>query len=399
MKEQKYIANCDKVKLMCFIIVIGFTLSVILHYILGSYAGLKPYYYTTFLFDPTDKFNDFYNIFHATENLDPYAVPLSVYFPFTFFVVYPLTFLKAGAAFILTLIIFTSFLLWYLMRYVPANNALEKYFYIFVFTLMSYPVLFNIDRGNFEIYLFVFMILFVFFFQKEQYFVSVIFLSLAISMKMYPGVFIVLFLFEKKYRYVFYAAILTVLLTICSASLLNGGLLQSFVGLSDNLLYFNKTYLSGNLGLQHNSSLYGLIRLIGKHSEIVQHYIKYYSLIAIVIFVFIALYVIKYHEELWKKVSLLVFAMILLPQVSFDYKLIHLYLPLMLFINSLSPSKYDKAHSIMFSLLLIPKDYIPLGHGISSAVILNPLLMLSIAGLIVYERLHEVKNEDTSHRW
>ncbi len=78
--------------------------------------------------------------------------------------------------------------------------------------------------------------------------------------------------------------------------------------------------------------------------------------------------------------------MLLLPQVTFDYKMIHLYIALMLFLNSQKQSPYDILYAILFGLLLIPKDYLYIQPDISIAVFLNPLLMLMIAGTILLDR-------------
>jgi hypothetical protein len=66
--------------------------------------------------------------------------------------------------------------------------------------------------------------------------------------------------------------------------------------------------------------------------------------------------------------------------------MIHLYIALMLFLNSQKQSPYDILYTILFGLLFIPKDYILIHSDISIAVFLNPLLMLMIAGTILLDR-------------
>ena len=78
--------------------------------------------------------------------------------------------------------------------------------------------------------------------------------------------------------------------------------------------------------------------------------------------------------------------MLLLPQTAFDNKMIHLYLALMLFLNSHKKSQHDILYATLFGLLLIPKDYLLIQADISIAVFLNPLLMLLIAGTILLDR-------------
>ena len=61
--------------------------------------------------------------------------------------------------------------------------------------------------------------------------------------------------------------------------------------------------------------------------------------------------------DFWKKVSLLVFIMLLFPYTSADYKLLHLFIPIVLFINNKKEEKNDLIYTILFALLLIPKNY------------------------------------------
>ena len=117
-----------------------------------------------------------------------------------------------------------------------------------------------------------------------------------------------------------------------------------------------------------------------------QPLITYYSIIALVVFGFVAIYIIYKEDVFWKRVALLTISTILLPQVSFDYKLIHLFIPLMLFINYSKSSKFDIPYAVMFGLLLIPKDYYIITQDVSIAVLLNPLIMMMTACTIIYDR-------------
>jgi hypothetical protein len=97
-------------------------------------------------------------------------------------------------------------------------------------------------------------------------------------------------------------------------------------------------------------------------------------------------------KEFWKKVALLVFSMLLFPHVSADYRLIHLFVPLYLFINKSNDDSHDLAYVIIFSSLLITKSYyyyrfdprtgiVPFSTDLS--VILNPAIMISGILLII----------------
>jgi hypothetical protein len=121
------------------------------------------------------------------------------------------------------------------------------------------------------------------------------------------------------------------------------------------------------------------------------HFLGAYSLVVMVCFALITLYVVFIEKVLWKKVALLTFSMLLFPHVSFDYKLMHVFLPLLLFINSEGESRGDWFYATAFALLLIPKSYYFLpdfvtnsgNRDISIAVFVNPLIMVVMICVIM----------------
>jgi hypothetical protein len=98
----------------------------------------------------------------------------------------------------------------------------------------------------------------------------------------------------------------------------------------------------------------------------------------------LAIYVIFIEKELWKKFALAIIAFCLLPLVSCDYKLIHMLIPMLMFINSKRSSKLDIIYALIFALLLIPKNY-HLFLQIYDGVILDPLLLITLMLLIVIQ--------------
>jgi hypothetical protein len=92
----------------------------------------------------------------------------------------------------------------------------------------------------------------------------------------------------------------------------------------------------------------------------------------------------------WKQVMVLTCMMLLLPQMTGDYKLNHLYLPLMLFIASQKLTRHDLIYAVLFGLLLIPKAYYWINHKpglhlVPLGTVLNPIFMTSILVLIVIQ--------------
>jgi hypothetical protein len=98
----------EKIRIFVLIILTGFIVSVVYHYVLGAYF-LKGYPANSFLFTPLDKLNDFFNV---------YAVKGSIYFPFANFIINLFCLIKPA---VLSLILFLS--IWKDKRIVFARFA------------------------------------------------------------------------------------------------------------------------------------------------------------------------------------------------------------------------------------------------------------------------------------
>jgi hypothetical protein len=86
----------------------------------------------------------------------------------------------------------------------------------------------------------------------------------------------------------------------------------------------------------------------------------------------------------WEKLALYVCAMNLLPLVSGDYKLLHLLLPLVFFVNAPGTGRYGVFCAVLFGLLLAPKSFFICLSVAHEAVFLNPLLMLALSFTIIF---------------
>lgn len=376
-----------KIDVILAITLVGFAASVIYHFTRAHFFGLDFYPYNTFLFNPNDRFNDFFNIYRATATLKPYDFPVSVYFPFTFMTMYPFSVLSPIAAFCLFTLMFIGYFLYYLFAGLPEMDIKKKLFSVLVLSVLSYPFLFSVDRLNVECLLFIFLALFLHYYGKGEDWKSVVFLSLAIAMKLYPVVFVVLFITDRKFKYLSVMSVLVVVVSVLSAWALREGVFGSFEGLKHNLVLFSRDYFLTNHGLQHNASLFGIARLLDKMIYGVRPLVDYYAMVALILFACVAAYIVFLERKPWKNVALLTFTMILLPQVSYDYKLIHLFLPLMLFVKEETPGRFSCAYAVAFGLLLTPKDYYIIVGDISIAVILNPTIMVLVMLMIATERI------------
>lgn len=123
--------------------------------------------------------------------------------------------------------------------------------------------------------------------------------------------------------------------------------------------------------------------------------LKIYNII--VFFISIIVCVFTWREKIfWKQTALLITYLLVIPHVAFNYKLIFLFIPLWLFIISENKSRFDLAYSIIFGLLLIPKKFLPVFYSskiffLHLSAILDPLLLLTLMGLIIFEQVYNKK--------
>ncbi|MBT5988747.1 DUF2029 domain-containing protein, partial [bacterium] len=234
-----------------------------------------------------------------------------------------------------------------------------------------------------------FMALFIFFYVKKNYFISTIFLALAIAMKLFPAVFLILFFTDKKYKEIIYTLIITILSTVVTLIFFQGSIMENILRMIQNQGLNAQMYAIGHAGLNYGHSLFGffkvLIAFFIKKADFV-YYLQLYVPFILILFTCLILYIIFVEKQFWKKVAILVFAMCFFTPYAGDYKLMHLFIPLYLFINDDSPDKYNVIYTILFALLLIPKNYLSLVgiDYIYGGVLLDPLLMLIFLALILY---------------
>jgi hypothetical protein len=256
--------------------------------------------------------------------------------------------------------------------------------YSLVFLCLSFPTMFTISTSNFEGLLFIILSLFFVFYYKNRQILSSFCLGFAIAMKLAPAVFLVLLLSDKRYKQLLYTLGFVALSTIVPLMMLdggfNGGLMNYYHRLMTNLSAWQEIFVLRGCGTDYGDSLFFALRiLLGDYFPAVHSLLRPWSAFSLLMFAGLSVYVVVYEKTAWKKVMLLTIAMIILPFVSFDYKLIHFYIPLFLFLNDDRPDRYASAYLLLLGLLLAPKHYI----GQWMPPVLDPFIMIFMAVFII----------------
>lgn len=402
-----------RVNLLSFLILLGFFFSLIYHYAQGYYLS-NSYPANTFLFLPKYSFSDFGVIYNESISLNPYMEAKSGQFPFMILIGKVLTVLPAFSALVFFILFCSTVFFWIATTFLTTQSLLEQTTSIFVICFFSYPFLFTVERGNFELLLFSFLLIFLYLFVKKKHLWSTIPLSMAIAMKAYPAILLVLFLVEKKWKEAIITVGLTIVLTVISLSLFQGGFvanlnyLLSLSNFSNNDTFVEFTSIEPGTVIQRGVTLLSLIKIILQNNQIApsQFWLNNYKIIYIsasaLLGIAVIIYILLSHQKLWKTVSILILLMLLLPPISGEYKLIHMYIPLFLFCFEENSSKLDYLNILLFTILMIPKNYYyyPLlisdatinstrQHDISSGMTINICTLIFFTLILLFSEKFE----------
>jgi hypothetical protein len=257
-----------------------------------------------------------------------------------------------------------------------------------VFSFLTYPFLFAFDRANIEIYIFASIFFFIYFQSRNKLLLSSFFLALGIALKIYPIIFIVLCI-RRKHLLTSFVQIIAI--TIFSALMSIAGLLPFEENIPTAISWTLKNMnaitahaANNTWAIQHSTSLYSFLKLTSMvmFPKIILNYSGY--LFSTIILSTITCCIVLFSNiKYWQKTFLLIAVILLVPPVSFDYKLLSLYVPLFLFLKEQRNSPLDWLYLIGFTILFIPKAYFYIVTDISIAVPINCITLLLMSILII----------------
>lgn len=410
-RTPEFLTREIKITLASAIILIGFSSAVFFHYVLGAYLN-RPYPYNTFLFSPWDGFNDFFNMLNINKDLNPYFCQYffhSNYYPFANIIFFLFSFINKWVSLVLfSLIFLIPFLI--LNKHYFDISPMSNMINLFIYTFLTLPFLSILDRGNIEGWVFLCTALFIYYFQKNKSIIACIFLSMAIAMKLFPVIFLILLFAEKKYKEITITVALALLISLISISLFKNGFFNNIRFVLSGFDTKNSIEFGDNLFLQRGVSLFSIVKLILIKTNIIHSMempsvLSMYVKMSLLVFGLIAVYIYFIEKEFWKKVTLLIFSMLLLPHVSAEYKLIYIFIPLYLFINSNKKAKLNLFYLLALALLLIPKDYyyyfqdvvsetgnqdFSINNIMNSAILVTMMAVIMVSGLSNTNRKNEM---------
>jgi hypothetical protein len=212
-------------------------------------------------------------------------------------------------------------------------------------------------------------------------------------MKLFPIVFLVLYVAEKRFTDLLKVLMVIIVATAIPLVLFRESYFNSLPVYYENLKLSQKMYaelmiVSGAGNHFGHSILNGIRVFFGGIVEFKKIATPYF-IFGVLSYLFIAWFIIFKEKSLWKQVALIVISMCALPFTSTDYKLLHFFIPIFLFINT--PEKIEKyigiLYSLMFILIIMPKGFQYFHGGLyaTSNVFLTPLFMIILLIIILFD--------------
>ena len=391
----------DRITLLVLIVAVGFCIAVAYHYAMGIYFR-KEWPANTFLYWPEDRFWDFTQVVRQSSTLDPFGINGKGFAgtPFGQFVGYLFSVMRPASlqlpmflgSFFVGFILMVKHCLYGLKSTLTSHQWLA----LFAIVFLTYPVLFAVDRANLDLLVLPCLFLFAIAYARHEHKASTVFLGLAIALKPYTAIFIMVYIFDRRYRDTLLVIFNALVLTILSLALFKDGL---FV---ETQKYFSALWnmvSDPSLGSEivYTSDLFSLLTVAARPIGDFLHwgslmaladqpeYRVYYVIMAVVASAYFAIHLWQKPRPLWKTMAVLTILIILLPFSTHDYRLIYLFVPMLAYLAMYETTRNDLLIVVFWGLLLVPKNYYSISGAQNIGIVINPLLLIGLLICIIPE--------------
>jgi hypothetical protein len=381
--------------LVATVVLCGTAASAAFHYVHAAYLG-QGYPLSTFLFRPHDRFKDFYQVYVNAQRFGSGHLDDLVYSPLLHIFTKSLTVAPATIGLVLVAVVFLAALaalLWRWFSPQAGQDGLVRLMTTVILGALAYPVLFVVDRGNLEMVVFVLLAVFFYLYFERRSRWAWLPLALAIAAKYYWATLLVLLLCDRHYRqaiWAFAGAVVATVLSIVAVALVSGYSIPHVVRITLTTLNGHVTGSQNLFVVQHGHSLWGLAMLIDRWTGSalwlmgVQNVRRLYILVVAALFLIACRLLLTRSYAGWEQATVLVICAILLPLENHDYTLIHLFLPLTLFVMAAGTGSRRWVCATLFAVPLIPVDYVYFSfqgalYDVSVSTVVYPVALVTLA--------------------
>lgn len=399
LKLIRSLDNQQKIVWTATVVSVGFMSSIIFHYVKNTFSPFPASRWTladgfdgpsglsTMFHQPINIFCDFFSLFEIFSIFG--LSKQSLYFPSSNLLLGLFGWMGDGnaykaVAFSLAIAsVVTIWLAWISFRKSFKTGALLN---AFIIIFMSYPMLFTLHTGNLEIWVFIFQCSFFLSYFSRRFLLSTGFLAAAISLKLYPAIFIIFMVIDKRYRFVLYTLAWVVVLSSVPFIIWPTNLELYWHGLLSGMGIYNDIMVKGYYGLHFGHSLVNSLRTLWPNIQVKLLFPVYYIFMGCNLILMTG-YAALIERVLWRKIAVLVIALCLLPPTSTDYKLLLFFIPFFFFVNHDVKSKTDSIYTVLFSTLFINKAYLYFHDHqyLTLNIVANTLIMISMLIVILMD--------------
>ena len=269
-------------------------------------------------------------------------------------------------------------------------------------TLLSYPILFAIDRGNMEMMNCLFVWAAVVCMWRSWWKTGAVLLGIAISIKMFPILLVGVPLAQRKYRATVIALLSAAASTLCSLFFVGPTVTSAYKGIASGLSFFTTEYVlqlhKGEIGFDHSlfvqvKEAYAALQVqhpLSGHAYAVL-YRDYLLVVGLcgLIFFFTRVRRLPVLNQLVILVALSIF----IPPVSADYTLTHLYAPwACLVLGTYAARRTGEPVAgviplmVLFAALMAPESFLNIHHLKLS----GSIKAMELAAMIVVAAIYPV---------
>ncbi len=384
--------DSSKADLVLLILLSGFLLGVAFHYLQGVYRELG-YPHNTFLFRPEDRFNDFFNLLKICRNLNPYHEPNTIfpsnYPPFANLFFYWFSLLPGKR---LALLIYVAVPCAVACAFVSEQlrrlPLLRRAIYTLGIVALGEPFLIAIDRANLELWVLVCVAVFAYAYPrgtKASGWIAAVALAVAINFKIYPVFLLLIFIKDRRFWTFFLALAVTISLALAGAVFHQGGILVALRDCAWSLGRVSPVLTADFLLARFNLGLFNAVHVFAVITDapaIFSTYAPRSGVISLLVVALISAGVLFRRMALWQSITALFAAGCLAPALSNDYKAASLIVPLAMLLATRTP-RLGYIAAAGFALLMVPKHYQLIALDVSTASLINPLLIIGLCICVI----------------
>lgn len=295
---------------------------------------------------------------------------------------------QLGVVMAIVIFMIATALIWlYISKTLELNN-ISSMLFLLVF-LMSPAYIFMIERGNLVIFSLLFLMVYLYYYDSEQAVlreISLISLALAFSFKLYPVVFGLLLLKDKRFkeaiRTAIYGSVFFVVPFVFMGGLSGiGKMIENITSISNRTLVNNNGFGYGyKVNIENFSSAF--FECMGWKGNIDL------GVVLTVISLLVMLFIVLFSKQRWQRILGCSLMCVLIPGFSWMYNVLYLLLPLVYFMKENSQvTRRNVICTILFALIFSPLPYgyiadsLPGANKISISTLTVFISLLAIMGI------------------